>query len=62
MTTGSRIGEVFKIRYDTRRMHKGGVKLSVEGAGVELSDDGKGTVKVRVTRSGENATVVLSPR
>ncbi|GAA5926321.1 hypothetical protein JCM3775_000985 [Rhodotorula graminis] len=62
VTTGSCVGEVFEIRYDTKRMHQGGVEAAVEGAGLELSDDGKGTVRVQVTAAGENATVVLSPR
>ncbi|BGP44769.1 hypothetical protein JCM10450v2_000583 [Rhodotorula kratochvilovae] len=62
VTTGAEVGEFFEIGYDTRRMHKGGVRVRVEGKGVETEDDGRGTVRVRVTTSGETATVVLSPR
>lgn len=62
VTTGSRVGEVFEIRYDTKRMHQGGVEVDVEGEGLELSDDGEGTVRAKVTAPGVNATVVISPR
>ncbi|BGP28630.1 hypothetical protein JCM10296v2_000366 [Rhodotorula toruloides] len=62
LTTGSKTGEEFELVYDAKRMYGGGVNVRVEGEGVECEDDGKGVVRVRTTKSGEDATVVLTPK
>ncbi|GAA5821901.1 hypothetical protein JCM10212_002452 [Sporobolomyces blumeae] len=63
LTTGSKTGESFEIEYDVKRMYsEGGVKVDVEGEGVEVEDDGKGTVKVTTKEEGQNVTIVISPK
>lgn len=54
-------GATFDVRYDTKRMYKGGVQVAVEGAGVEASDDGEGGVSVKCSRGGEIVTLVIGP-
>jgi len=62
LTTGSKTDETFEIEYDTKRMYKEGISVTVEGEGVEVTDDGKGRVKVTTKESNKEATVVISPK
>ncbi|GAA6018253.1 hypothetical protein JCM11491_005123 [Sporobolomyces phaffii] len=62
LTTGTKTGETFEIEYDTKRMYQGGVKVEVEGEGVEVEDDSQGRVKVTTKASGKNVTVVITPK
>lgn len=51
----------FDFVYSTK-MYPDGVQVSVEGEGVETSDDGQGVVSVKCTKAGENVTVVIQPK
>jgi len=62
LTTGSKTDETFEIEYDTKRMYQEGISVNVEGEGVEVSDDGKGRVKVTTKESNKEATVVITPK
>ncbi|GAA6004308.1 hypothetical protein JCM10207_000661 [Rhodosporidiobolus poonsookiae] len=63
ITTGQP-GDRFEIIYDLKRMYKpeGGVKVEVEGEGVEVENDENGTVAVKSTEAGKRAVIVLSPK
>lgn len=43
-------------------MYQEGISVNVEGEGVEVSDDGKGRVKVTTKESSKEATVVITPK
>lgn len=48
--------------YDSRKMFAGGWIMRTDGSGVEVADDGQGTVTVECTSEGEHADIIISAK
>lgn len=55
----TRKGVDFELVYDKAKMFAGGVRVAVEGSGVEVADGGAGVITMACTTTGDRVDIVI---